>query len=550
MPPVLTAAVLGAVLALATASVVASPETRARVAGLEGDRAVGAALAAAQRPPAEEWVFDEAFFDRRNDDPGVRESDMPAWHQLRELYVRALLGLTLLVAVLIFVSGVDDAFVDANYWLRVLCRRKTRLAAPRGTCDGPQAPFAIMVPAWKEHDVIAAMIENTVKTLDYRAFGIFCGVYRNDPATAREVDRMVARHPGIVIRVDVPHDGPTCKADCLNHIVRRVLDEERASGTRFAGMVLHDSEDVIHPLELQLFNAMVPSADLVQLPVFSLHRTSRELTAGTYIDDFAESHGKDIAVRAALTGIVPGAGVATCYSRRALEALWRTAAGEPFNTASLTEDYDLSFRLRKLGMSLTFAHVDSGARAYGVRGRTASIIATHEYFPDRFKAAYRQRARWVIGIAFQGWQHLGWRGTAWERYFFFRDRKAIIMAPAGALAYGLALNFALVAASGSAALRADLLALLSLPLLPELLLVNLGFMCNRAFQRMCFVGRYYGPMHAALSLVRMPVNNLINFFAVMRAWRLFAAHLVTGKKLAWDKTAHVFPDALSLGPAR
>src|SRR3712207_1370842 len=150
------------------------------------------------------------------------------------------------------------------------------------------------------------MIENAVKTVDYPAFRIFCGVYRNDPDTRAEVDRMAERYGAWVTRVDVPHDGPTCKADCLNAIVRRILDEEEASGTRFAGMVLHDSEDVIHPLELRLFNELVCEADLIQLPVFSLDRRWSELTAGTYIDDFAESHGKDIVVREALIGLVPG----------------------------------------------------------------------------------------------------------------------------------------------------------------------------------------------------------------------------------------------------
>jgi adsorption protein B len=85
--------------------------------------------------------------------------------------------------------------------------------------------------------------------------------------------------------------------------------------------------------------------------------------------------------------------------------------------------------------------------------------------------------------------------------------------------------------------------------LPYVLVVNLAFMCNRAIQRMVFVRGYYGAAQAALSLVRMPLNNLINFCAVMRAWRQFASHLLTGKKLAWDKTAHVFPDAVALAPA-
>ena len=118
------------------------------------------------------------------------------------------------------------------------------------------------------------------------------------------------------------HDGPPCKADCLNHIVQCVLEEEQSSGARVAGLVLHDCEDVIHPLELKIFNSLLPQQDLIQLPVFSLPRQWRDFTASTYMDDFAEAHGKDMAVREALVGIVPGAGVATCYSRRCLAALW------------------------------------------------------------------------------------------------------------------------------------------------------------------------------------------------------------------------------------
>jgi tetratricopeptide (TPR) repeat protein len=471
-----------------------------------------------------------------------------------QLYADVLLTLTVILAALILLSGLDDAFIDACYWIRRLGRAKRVLRglAVEELRNRAQAPFAIMVPAWKEHDVIAAMVENTVKTADYQAYRIFCGVYRNDPATAREVDRMVARYPERVTRVDVPHDGPTCKADCLNFIVRRVLMEERLSGTRFAGMVLHDSEDVIHPLELALFNSLVPEKDLVQLPVFSLDRTWRDFTAGTYVDDFAESHGKDIAVREALIGIVPGAGVATCYSRRCMAALLQASEGDPFNTASLTEDYDLSFRLARLGMAQTFAHVTIDApefRVAGVRGCTGSVVSTHEYFPDQFKAAYRQRARWVIGIAFQGWRQMGWSGSLRERYFLFRDRKAMVMAPACVLAYVLVLNLILAVSFGSEDLRLALQSFLSLPALSAVLVLNLAFMANRALQRMYFVGRCYGRTQALLSLVRMPVNNLINFFAVMRAWKQFLTHLVTGKKLAWDKTAHVYPIGPGLAPA-
>src|SRR5688572_4859609 len=134
-----------------------------------------------------------------------------------ELYTSALAAGTLIVGVLIALSGADDAFVDACYWLGALWRRKEGIGRDAsGSAERllarPESPFAIMVPAWREHDVIAAMVENTASTLDYRAYRIFCGVYRNDPGTAREVDLVALRYPRLVVRVDVPHDGPTCKA--------------------------------------------------------------------------------------------------------------------------------------------------------------------------------------------------------------------------------------------------------------------------------------------------------------------------------------------------
>jgi adsorption protein B len=489
--------------------------------------------------------------------PGVDLGELPLvpLDPLRQLYIDVLFALTLLIALLILISSLDDAFVDAYYWVRSAWRRHLVIGG-RGSpmslerlCKRPELPFAIMVPAWHEHDVIAAMVENTVNTVDYEAFRIFCGVYRNDPATRREVDRMVARFPGRVTRVDVPHDGPTSKADCLNWIVGQILAEERSGGTRFQGLVLHDCEDVVHPLELKLFNVYLPGRDLVQLPVFSLERRWTELVAATYMDDFAEAHGKDLRVREDLAGSIPGAGVATCYNRHGMAALWARSGGSPFNTASLTEDYDLSFRLRAMGLRQAFAHVRvafDAIRPPQVRGPTGAIISTHEYFPHRFRAAVRQRARWVVGIAFQGWRELGWAGSGWERYFFFRDRKAIVMAPAGALAYVVLGNFAWVAALGSWELYSHVESFLAHPAMATLLGVNLVFMANRALQRMYFVGRYYGPAQALLSVLRMPVNVLINFFAVMRAWRLYVFHAVTGRKLAWDKTAHAFPGA----PAR
>ncbi|MFH7617798.1 glycosyltransferase family 2 protein, partial [Pseudomonas syringae group genomosp. 7] len=75
-----------------------------------------------------------------------------------------------------------------------------------------------------------------------------------------------------------------------------------------------------------------------------------ELVAGVYMDEFAEWHAKDLVVRESVSGMVPSAGVGTCFSRRALLALSAQTDNQPFNTDSLTEDYDVGARLAAMGM--------------------------------------------------------------------------------------------------------------------------------------------------------------------------------------------------------
>jgi adsorption protein B len=56
-------------------------------------------------------------------------------------------------------------------------------------------------------------------------------------------------------------------------------------------------------------------------------------------------------------------------------------------------------------------------------------VATREYFPQRFRQAVRQRTRWVIGIALQGWERHGWSGGVAAAYWFWRDRKGLVGNP-------------------------------------------------------------------------------------------------------------------------
>ncbi|KAA0083869.1 glycosyl transferase family protein [Paraburkholderia sp. T12-10] len=473
-------------------------------------------------------------------------------------YFTALEWLAAVMAVVIFVSGLDDLFVDLWYWTRETYRRLTVKRRYRAlTVEQLQVreeqPIAIMVPAWLEYDVIAAMLEDMVRVLDYRRYIVFVGTYRNDARTIAEVERMRRRYRQLR-RVEVPHDGPTCKADCLNWVVQAIFKHEQETGVEFAGVVLHDSEDVLHPLELKFFNYLLPRKDMIQLPVVSLERHWFELVAGTYMDEFAEWHAKDLVVRESLAGAVPSAGVGTCFSRRALLALREQTNNQPFNTESLTEDYDVGARLAKLGMQSIFARfpVTFAARrktwfGFGpVREFTLTMpLCVREFFPDTLRTAYRQRARWTLGIGLQGWRQTGFSGSLANRYLLLRDRKGTITAIVGMLAYVLVAQFLLFALADACGVAPPLAAsaLADAGWFRALLWFNAFALMLRVVQRMYFVTRLYGWEHGLLSAPRMVIANFINFLAVTRAWRLFVVHLITGKRLAWDKTMHDFPSA-------
>ncbi|WP_282266442.1 glycosyl transferase family protein [Stenotrophomonas sp. PS02298] len=483
-------------------------------------------------------------------------------------YHAALETAAVVLAVLILLSSLDDLFIDVWYWTRHLWRRLTvlkrssyRPLSVDALMERPQQPIAIMVPAWAEYDVIAQMVANMIDVLDYQEYVIFVGTYPNDTQTIAEVERMRRRYRRLQ-RVEVPHPGPTNKADCLNWLVLSIFEYEKRNDIEFAGVVLHDSEDVLHPWELRFYNYLLPRKDMIQLPVTSLDREWYELVAGTYMDEFAEWHAKDLVVRESLSGTVPSAGVGTCFSRRALLALSEETNNQPFNTDSLTEDYDIGARLGRMGMHSIFARFPVEFRVRrpsswfgwgGARERTVKMaLCVREYFPDNFRAAYRQKARWVLGIGMQSWETLGWGGSLANRYLLLRDRKGIITSFVSILAYILfaqlllfwllkvtgvwTIEFPTVFQAGSWPMRIALFTTAALGM--------------RVLQRMYFVNRLYGWEHALMSVPRMIVGNVINCAATARAWRLFAGYLLLGRQLVWDKTMHDFPSNSQLVQTR
>jgi adsorption protein B len=397
-------------------------------------------------------------------------------------------------------------------------------------------------------------------TLQYQKYDVFVGVYPNDQATMSVVKKLKEVLPNVYYAV-CPNPGPTSKADNLNSMYAEIIKHEKDHNVHYEIFVIHDAEDVIHPLSLKLYNYLIPRKDMVQIPVFPLEVPLRMFTHWTYADEFAENHTKDIIAREVIGGFVPSAGVGTALSRKAVEAVAKSGDNDDvFSTRTLTEDYAFSLRLKESKLDAIFVHqsfvrVRERKQFYWfgkmIPSKTREWIATRALFPVNYRASVRQKSRWILGISLQEWKESGWLGNMATRYTLFRDRKGpvghlICLAAyfflgyfiAGWLSahYGWGWNLPGITHSNE--------------LIWTLLVLNFVFLAERLLQRFIAVWRIYGFWPAVLSAPRVVYGNFINAHAFLIALSKFWKSVKTGEKPVWAKTSNVFPTVEQLTPYR
>lgn len=452
-----------------------------------------------------------------------------SWHSLIELLV--LLKHELLAfAVFWFCLGLIDEFLLdlAWLWLRFSGRAgRTRLPVGYGA-EALSGRTAVFIPAFREASVIGATVAHMLAVWPQRDLTIYVGCYRNDPGTIAATSAAAAADRRVRV-VIYGADGPTTKADCLNRLYRAMCADEDRQGSPYASVILHDAEDMVHPAALQAIDAALVLRDFVQLPVRPELQGRSLWIAGHYADEFAESHAKNMVVRAALGAPLPAAGVGCGFARTALGELAakRRAEGEagPFAPDCLTEDYELGLILSRHGRGSAFLRLrDDGSQ----------LVATRSYFPHKLDAAVRQKTRWIHGIALQGWERMGWSGKGVELWMAMRDRRGPLTALVLAIAYlVLSLDGLLLALSWFAPVQ-------DRPVSPELAvmldLCMAGFVWRTGL-RFCFTAREYGVLEGLRALGRIPIANIITIIAGRRALVAYCRSLRTGR-VVWDKTAH------------
>ncbi len=446
------------------------------------------------------------------------------------------------LALWVLLNGLDDLIIDlacACSWLAARLSRRAVFRRPSEAelDDVPQKRIAVFVPLWKEHRVIQKMVEHNISANRYSNYDFFIGAYPNDAPTVAAIREAKKQVKNVHLAV-CPHDGPTSKADNLNWIYQRMLLMEEQEGVHFDIIMTHDAEDIIHPDSLRWVNYFAERYDMVQVPVLALPTPLREWTHGVYCDEFAEFQMKDLRARQVLGGFIPSCGVGTGFKREALERLAAAHSNRIFEPVCLTEDYENGFRMHRLGCPQFFIPVYRAGRAF---------VATREYFPRKFKAAVRQKTRWITGIALQSWQRHGWRDTADQLYWFWRDRKGLVGNLAAPLSNVLFLYGALTWIWAAHTRTAWGLAQVAQSrLLRFVFFGTLGLQVFHMVIRAVCSARIYGWRFAAGVPLRAVWGNWINCLATVMAYYRYFSAVARGRPLVWLKTEHAYPNRAAL----
>jgi adsorption protein B len=441
----------------------------------------------------------------------------------------------LFAATWLLIGGIDDLGVDICFFIDRLRHWRTprRWASdlPERTVPGS---FAIFIAAWREEAVIGAMLATTTARFAHPDYRVYVGVYPNDPATIRAARDIARRDPRICVIIGT-RPGPTTKADCLNTLWVALGRDDAASDRRTEAIVIHDAEDVVHPAELRVFEALLQSYAVVQVPVLPLIRPG-SLVSGHYADEFAYAHGMQQPVRAMLGAPLPLAGTGCAIRTDILAQIAVERGGVPFDASSLTEDYELGLHVAGRGGGVCFARIWDR--------RDGGLVAVRAYFPETFRSAIRQKARWMTGIALAGWDRIGWGlpGAFADHWMRMRDRRALVSVVVLGVAYGaiplLVMTAALHWLTGVADTGLHLAGWLSWTTT-----LLLGW---RVLVRVACTMSAYGWYEGCWAVPRVLVGNVVALFATRLALRRYAQFL-RGDVPVWDKTVHAFPDIHALG---
>lgn len=456
-----------------------------------------------------------------------------------------------LVSSLVFM-GIDDLLWDiftikakSNYEDKRVPLEELDEKAPR--------MLALIIASWHEDAVLGDVVENIIASVHYprSMYHIFLGVYTNDPNTSAIAELLAEKHQNIHVVYNAKL-GPTSKADNINNVFKHARRFELENSISFAGITVHDAEDIMHPYELKITNYLYEQYPAMQFPVFPLQEMPKlknlfsNMTVGTYADEFAENHYRTMVLRDSSGAFVPSAGTGFAISHRVLETF--ALDEDIFPADSLTEDYKMALTIQERGFRVHYM-LEKLQRLRHDGSLVWEYVATRSRFPGTFKAAVKQKTRWIYGITMQSFNFIDIFRSQKPlifRYTMYKDWKAKL---ANLLALPGYAVFIYVVCSFFFTLP---------PIYPYktlswwLCVVLTLMMLERQILRAVAIKNVYGLKSAIIACFLPPVipfrlvwGNIINFVATVNAWekaliRTKPQKINAHKVSEWNKTDHEF----------
>lgn len=434
----------------------------------------------------------------------------------------------------------DDLVVDFLALFRKQKAKKLSENDMKKMLALPEKKIGILVANWHEEEIIERIAAGNVNALQYSNYEIILGVYPNDTGTLEAARRAEKKLKNVTVVVNTMN-GPTSKGQMLNLMVNYISSHNESNpNDAFEMVLIQDSEDIIHPFSLKLMNKHAEEYDFIQIPVFSLDVPLTKFTAGVYIDEFIESHTKDLLVRDYYRAGLPSAGVGTGMRWSAVQKLLKVQEGAFLNEKTLTEDYHLGLTCHDLKFKSHFACEYFDLKDPKTNETKTEYIATREYFPQKFRQSIRQKTRWSLGISLQGFEERKWKSSsAFETYFLWRDRKGLVNAPlfTMALIFTIYFCYSYFVEGFWPHLESSIWQNIFITLMWS----NLVFSVLRIVNRIRLVAKVYGGKVASLVPVRWVVSNFINTSCTYNAVYQWSSAKLRGELPKWSKTDHVIP---------
>lgn len=460
-----------------------------------------------------------------------------------------------ILALLYILMGLDDFIWDliALYYKR---KRKDVYLNMQEISATPYKLLAVIIGAWREDNVIEDVIHNLLESTIYpkSMYHIFLGVYPNDEATILAVKRLTKHYPNVHLIIN-ERNGPTSKAQNINHVIKQIAKFEHDHSWKFSSYTIHDAEDVVHPYELKITNTLVLHYPALQFPVFPLIKKPSftnffpNITSSSYADEFAENHLLTMVNRDVLGAFVPSAGTGFVLTKSVLDAF---PDGNVLPNDSLTEDYRLSLSLyeKEIPMHYVMEKIKRVSDDYTIK---FDYISTRSMFPNTFNTAVRQKTRWITGITMQSMKFKDVfisKLPLIGRYSLYKDQKAKVGNLLAFIGYPVFIYFI-------ASFFIDLPIIYpAYSLSWYLSLIVTMLMIERQIFRAISIYRIYGLRSVFFAVFFPPLlpfriiwGNVINFTATVKSFKTFyfAASDTKVKKsnkqskpMKWDKTEHTF----------